>query len=359
MYARTLNLHKKWKDGMSTRKEVAELAGVSEATVSRVLNGVGPIKESTRKRVMEAAGKLGYQLNAVASSFARRRSGNLGVILPHVPKVHLFSTYYFSEILSGIGEAVHTRGYGLLLLFRNPAETYDYVSLFRTLRIDAGIILGASSLPSEVEGIRQAAAENLPCCVMDQHFDDIRIGTVAADHVEGACRAVRHLISKGFRRIGFLNGSPQYSNSADRLIGYRKALTAAGLPWDESLLYSGNYSWTSGNAAAAAVHADLDRLDALFVANDRMAIGLMKGLRDRGCTLPDDLPVVAYDDSDGARMNEPPLTTIRVPFYDMGKLAADRLLDRLAAPAADTEQVFSDLLEPGLVVRKSCGKESG
>ena len=343
---------------MATRKEVAELAGVSEATVSRVLNGVGPFKESTRIRVTEAAERLGYQPSVVASSFARGRSGNLGVILPHVPKVHLFSTYYFSEILSGIGQAVHEKGYGLLLLFRNPAEEYDYLSLYRTLRVDACIVLGASSLPSEKAGIRQIASAGLPCCVMDQHFADIRIGTVAADHVRGAYLAVRHLIGRGHRRIGFLNGSPQYSNSSDRLSGYRAALAEKGIEADASLLYSGNYSWTSGNAAAEPIYADLaaGRLDALFVANDRMAIGLMKGLRDRGCTLPVDLPIVAYDDSDAARLSEPSLTTVHVPFFEMGRLAAERLLEQLAA--ADQLGVGAPIageVEPRLVVRQSCG----
>jgi LacI family transcriptional regulator len=339
---------------MTTRKEVAEWAGVSEATVSRVLNGVGPIKESTRKRVLEAAERLGYHLNAVASSFARGKSGNLGVVLPHMPKVHLFSTYYFSEILSGIGEAVHRRGYGLLLLFRNPTEVYDYVSLYRTLRIDASIILGASSLPTEAEGIRRLADERLPCCVMDQQFKDIRIGTVAADHVEGAYRAVRHLLDQGFLRIGFLNGSPQYSNSSDRTAGYRKALAEANVPFDESILYEGNYSRKSGYEAAAFVYNDLVKLDALFVANDRMAIGLIQGLRERHCSLPEDLPIVGYDDSDAARFTEPPLTTVQVPFYEMGRLAAERLLDRLSSVEGDNE-VFLDTLQPKLILRKSSG----
>jgi LacI family transcriptional regulator len=343
---------------MTTRKEVAQLAGVSEATVSRVLNGVGPMKESTRDKVLEAADRLGYHLNAVASSFARGRSGNLGVVMPHVPKVHLFSTYYFSEILSGIGEAVHRRGYGLLLLLRRPAEVYDYVSLYRTQRIDASIILGASSLATEAEGIRRLAEENLPCCVMDQHFADIRIGTVSADHVEGAYSAVRHLLERGCRRIGFLNGSPQYSNSSDRDAGYRKAMAEAGIGCDTSLLYEGNYSRKSGYAAAAAIHADLDRLDALFVANDRMAIGLMQGLRELGCSLPEDLRIVGYDDSDAAGFIEPPLTTVHVPFYEMGRIAAERLLDRLTGGNEDNETVISDTLKPRLVVRKSCGTGS-
>lgn len=344
---------------MTTRKEVAQLAGVSEATVSRVLNGVGPMKESTRRRVMEAADRLGYQLNSVASSFARGRSGNLGVVLPHVPKVHLFSTYYFSELLSGIGEAVHERGFGLLLLFRNPSEPYDYVSLYRTQRVDASIVLGASSLETEMESIRRAAEERLPCCIMDQHFSGFRTDAVAADHVEGAYAAVRHLLDRGYRRIGFLNGSPQYSNSADRLAGYRRALDESGLVADASLLYAGNYSFTSGIANSESVHADLKagRIDALFVANDRMAIGLMKGLRDRGCRLPDDLAIVAYDDSDAARMSEPPLTTVHVPFYEMGRLAASRLLDRLASGGEEAKAI-DDVLQPRLVVRKSCGTDS-
>lgn len=338
---------------MSTRKEVARQAGVSEATVSRVLNGVTPMKESTRKRVLEAAERLGYHLNAVASSFARGRSGNLGVVMTHMPKVHLVSTYYFSEILSGIGEAVHAKGYGLLLLFRNPAETYDYVSLFRTQRADAAIILGSTSLPADLESIRSVAADQLPCCVIDQRYDGIGISTVGANHVEGAYRAVRHLLDKGYRRIGFLNGSPQFSNSADRMTGYRKALTEAGIPMDDSLLYAGNYSRKSGYMAASSVFADLGKLDAMFVANDRMAVGLMQGLRERGCELPRDLPIVGYDDSDIASMTEPLLTTMHTPFYEMGRLAAERLLTTLSSENGKYE-TFLEMLEPTLVVRKSC-----
>ncbi|MFC5699665.1 LacI family DNA-binding transcriptional regulator [Cohnella faecalis] len=341
---------------MATRKEVAELAGVSEATVSRVLNGVGPMKESTRKRVLEAADQLKYQLNAVASSFARGRSGNIGVVLPHVPKVSLFSTYYFSELLSGIGEATRARGYGLLLLFRDPGEPYDYSSLFRTQRIDACIVLGASSFPAETSSIVKLGEEGFPFVVMDQRIDDPRVSVVAADHAEGSRLAVKHFVDKGFRSIGFLNGSPQYSNSSDRLSGYRKALEESGIPYDESILYEGNYSRKSGYVAAAKVHADLSRLDALFVANDRMAVGLIQGLRERGVRLPEDLPIVGYDNSDAAAMTEPPLTTVKVPFYEMGKLAADKLFDRIEGEESGEPSAIRELLHTELIVRRSSGQ---
>jgi len=339
---------------LTNRKEVAKLAGVSEATVSRVLNGIGPMKESTRQRVMEAAKKLNYELNAVASSFARGKSGNLGVVLPHVPKVHLFSTYYFSELLSGIGEAVRSKNYGLLLLFRDPAEVYDYASLFRTQRVDACIILGASSKDSELQGINRLAEERLPFCVMDQRFDNPLVSIVAADHEQGSYDAVKHLIGKGYRKIGFLNGSPQYSNSWDRLSGYRRALQETGIVLDESIVYEGNYSRTSGLQAANLVYRDLDKLEAIFVSNDRMAIGLMQGLREKGCQLPADLKVVAYDDSDAASLTEPPLSTVKVPFYEMGSLAAEHLLIRLV-DKSDATPIINEKLQTELIIRKSSG----
>lgn len=338
---------------VSNRKKVAELAGVSEATVSRVLNGIGPMKESTRQRVLAAAKELNYELNAIASSFARGRSCNLGVVLPHVPKVHLFSTYYFSEILSGIGEAVRAKDYGLLLLFRDPNGTYDYASLFRTQRIDACIVLGASAIATERESISRMAGKQLPFCVMDQHFDGLDVSMVQTDHVQGSYAAVKHLLAQGHKRIGFLNGSPQYSNSVDRLTGYRQALEEAGIAFNESIVYRGNYSRKSGFLAAEAVYSSLAMLDALFVANDRMAIGLMQGMRELGCKFPEDLPIVGYDDSDAASMTEPPLTTVRVPFYEMGRLAAERLLDRLSDPESETA-TFNELLQTELIVRKSC-----
>lgn len=319
---------------MASRREVAELAGVSEATVSRVMNGVGPIKEETRRRVTEAAAKLGYQLNALASGFAKGRSGNIGVVLPHVPKVRMFSTYYFSEILSGIGDALHRAGFGLLLLYRNPQEAYDYVSLYRTRRVDACLILGASGLPEERAAVDALATAGLPACLVDQRYADSAIPFVGADHCTGAYRATRYMLEAGCRRLGFLNGSPHYSNSADRYEGYAAALADAGLAPDPALQFEGNYSRTSGYEAAGRIADRLDRLDGLLCANDRMAIGAIQGLRERGIAVPGRLPIVGYDNADASSLTDPPLTTVEVPFYEMGKLAADTVLALLSGDAA-------------------------
>ncbi|THF79878.1 LacI family DNA-binding transcriptional regulator [Cohnella fermenti] len=322
---------------MASRKEVAALAGVSEATVSRVMNNVGPIKEQTRRKVLEAAERLGYHLNAIASSFAKGRSGNVGVVLPHVPKVRLFSTFYFSEILSGIGEAVQEAGMGLLLLYREPGMEYDYLSLFRTSRIDACLVLGATSLPQEERSITRMAEAEVPFYVVDQRYEDRRIPSVLADHELGSYLAAKHLLDQGLRRIGFLNGTDYYSNSRDRLSGYRRALQEAGIAFDETLLFEGNYSRKSGIEAAAAVLRSLDRLDAVACSNDRMAIGLIQGIKEAGIAVPGRLPVIGYDDSDAAAFIDPPLSTVRVPFYEMGRLAAEQVMQELARESAEGE----------------------
>ncbi len=297
--------------------------------MSRVLNNVGPMKDETRERVLQAAAELGYVPNALAQQFARRRSGNIGVILPFVPKVHLFSTYYFSEILSGIGETAKRCGYDLLLIFREPDGARDYAKLFRTHKIDACIVLGSENVPEERSALAELKAGGYPFCLVNQRYDDERYETVDADHFAGSKAAVRHLLEQGKLRVAFVNGPEQYSNSADRLEGYRAALADAGISCEEELVYVGNYSRKSGQELAEPIARRIrgGGIDAVFCANDRMAFGLMQGLRERGLEPGEHYALVGYDDSDGSRIISPRLSTVAVPFYEMGSLAAAKLLD--------------------------------
>ncbi|WP_243633217.1 LacI family DNA-binding transcriptional regulator [Paenibacillus xerothermodurans] len=333
---------------------MAQLAGVSEATVSRVFNGIGPMKEDTRQRVLAAANALNYHPNAIAQSFARRRSGNLGVVLPYVPKVHLFSTYYFSEVLSGIGSAVREKGYDLLLIFREQNDSGDYNDIFRSQKVDGCVILGATDTPRDRRQLKQLEEAGHPFCLVNQHFAGERFNEVDADHAGGSYQAVKHLLKKGYTRIAFLNGSPEFSNSADRKRGYTQAMSEVGIDPQrlQQLYYEGNYSRTSGQRAAAAMHRQLSEIDAVFAANDRMAIGLMQGLRELGFIAGRDLAIVGYDDSDAARVTDPPLTTVAVPFYEMGRLAAEHLLNQIIDDAEPGG--FRIKLDTQLVIRDSC-----
>lgn len=327
---------------------------MSEATVSRVLNNVGPIKEETKERVLAAALKLGYTPSSLAQSFARRRSGNLGVVMPYLPKARLFSTYYFSEILSGIGSKAREEGYDLLMLFRNAEEPMDYSGLFKMRKIDACIVLGAKEEPGELASLRRLKEENHPFCLINQHFAGEAFHEVDADHVEGSWQAAKHLLEQGFTRIAFLNGPESYSNSRDRLTGYARALAEVNLSVDSSLLFEGNFSRKSGIIAAQEMLPLLDEIDAIMVANDRMAIGLQQGLQELG--IPRDrLPaIVGYDDSEAAELTTPALSSVRVPFYELGELAAAQIIELLGNNLADIPAPAVQIKLPTeLVIRAS------
>ncbi|WP_440109116.1 LacI family DNA-binding transcriptional regulator [Paenibacillus sp. QZ-Y1] len=345
---------------MASRKEVADLAGVSEATVSRVLNGVGPIKEETRRKVIEASEQLGYVPSALARSFARSKSGNMGVVLPYVPKAHLFSAYFFSEMLSGIGNKARDSGMDLLVMFRTPGEVMSYTDLFRRQKVDACIILGAREDDGERAAIQQLHQEGHPYCVMNQHFAGESFMEVDADHVEGSRLAIHHLTEQGYRNIAFLNGPDSYSNSQERLQGVQIGLKEAGMSTQPSLVLEGNYSRRSGMEAAGIIAARLGEIDAVFAANDRMAIGVMQGLRERGISVQDFPAFVGYDDSDAAEMAVPPLSSVRVPFYEMGELAASKLIHGslgITPPPGESghtsETSVRQLLPTELVIRAS------
>ena len=349
---------------MASRKEVADLAGVSEATVSRVLNGVGPIKEETRRKVIEASEQLGYVPSALARSFARSKSGNLGVVLPYVPKAHLFSAYFFSEMLSGIGSKARDSGMDLLVMFRTPGEVMNYTDLFRRQKVDACIILGARDDHGELKALQQLQQEGHPFCIMNQHYAGESFMEVDADHVEGSRLAIRHLTDQGYRNIAFLNGPDSYSNSQERLQGVQIGLKEAEMNVDSSLLLEGNYSRRSGVEAAATIAARLNEIDAVFAANDRMAIGVMHGLRERGIKVQDFPAFVGYDDSDAAEMAVPPLSSVRVPFFEMGELAASKLIHeslRATASTASSGVTFDtarQLLPTELIIRASSIRNS-
>lgn len=338
---------------ITTRKDVAKLAGVSEATVSRVFNNIGPLREHTRRKVLEAAEQLSYTPNALAQSLVRRKSGNIGVVLPLLPKIHLFSSYYFSEILSGIGQTASERGYDTLLLYDRPDDAPNYLRYFHTRKVDALILLGRRDTPHDRAAIAALAEQRLPVCVIGQRYEQLAVNTVDADHVDGSRALVGHLIGLGRRRVAFINGPMHYSNSADRLLGYKLALEQHGIAYDPSLVLEGNFSRKSGYGLAHAIARMAGRIDAVFAANDRMAVGLIRGLQSIGGLPPDAaLTIAGYDNSELAQLGDPPLTSVEVPLFRMGQLAADKLIDQVLGAEDDAEQEpFHERLPTRLVVR--------
>lgn len=333
------------------RRDVAKLAGVSEATVSRVMNNMGPIKETTKQKVLEAAAQLGYEVNAIASQLAKQKSGNLGVVLPRMPKVHLFSTYYFSEILSGIAEIAQTYEQEVLLIFKNPEEPLDYRKWFRSKKIDSCIILGAQEHDYETVALQQLKDANYPFCLVNQRYDEFNFLSVDGDHYEGSKLAVNHLLENGQEPVILVNGPLIYSNSKDRYRGYIDALKEAHINVKENWIFEGNYSRKSGYQLSVSI-AELmeqENIRNIFASNDRMAFGIMEGLTLQGLEAGRDYRIIGYDDSDGSRIVTPKLSSIAVPFYDIGKQAANLLLN---SSLSSSEQE-SMVLPVELVIRQS------
>ena len=222
-------------------------------------------------------------------------------------------------------------------------------------KIDGCMILGAKDEPEELQALRQLKAEGHPFCLINQHFEGEGFFEVDADHEEGSWQAVKHLVQRGYRRIAFMNGPTEYSNSRDRLKGYERALKEEGLLLEPSIQFMGNFSRRSGIQAAAQMAPVLDRIDAIFAANDRMAIGLQQGFREQGIPASHIPAIVGYDDSDAAELTMPALSSVRVPFYQLGEMAASHVLRMMENEAAGLSlpEVSSIKLPTELVVRAS------
>lgn len=334
---------------MADRNEVARLAGVSGATVSRVYNRPETVSRKTRERVLEAASKLDYHPNVTAGNFVRGITGNVGVVMPYIPGVHIFSPHYFSELLSGIGEVVVQEGRGLMLFFYNPEEDSEegFDKYFFDGRVDGCILLGTRRNDKALNRLYEKGRK---FCLVNNYTDNKNISYVDADNVKGSWQAVKHLIGLGHRKIAFLNGPMDFINSLDRLKGYEKALKEHGIKVPGEYRMEGNYGFKSGRTAGLKILKMKIKPTAVFVSNDRMAAGLLSCLMEKGISVPGDISLVGYDDADIATLVQPVLTTVKVPFFDMGRICAGRFLEVLKGE----RDSFGTYVDTELAVRDSC-----
>jgi DNA-binding LacI/PurR family transcriptional regulator len=338
---------------LTTIYDVAEHAGVSIATVSKVLSGRLYVSTKTRERVLSSVRALNYVPNAAARSLAGERTNIIGVVLAYAPH-DLFADPNLLQGLYGIDAEITERACTLLLSCARSAD--DRLSAFRHLlsgyRADGVIVEGSLG----EEGIALLAASEYPCVVMG--YSQLELPSVHPDDYEGARLMTAHLLQLGHRRIGVITGPV----SADlvlkqRLGGYRDVLQEAGLAFDEALVAFGTWRADSGYEGAAKL-MDLDPPpSAIFCFNDRMAFGAIRWLREHGCSVPQEVSVAGFDDIESARQFTPPLTTVHQRPAEIGRCAARMLFDLIDGSGAPAETV---VLPVELVVRRSTaplGKE--
>ncbi|MGC8875341.1 MAG: LacI family DNA-binding transcriptional regulator [Chloroflexia bacterium] len=332
-----------------TLEQVAQLAGVSRSTVSRVINNHPNVRPEVRERVWKAIRECGYRPHAVARSLVTRRTGILGVVIPE-SLTTLFTDPFFPLLLRGATEVCNLHKHQLmLLLFNDPAgEEEMYQRVLRNGYID-GVIVASATINDPLVGLM--ARDGIPFVFVGRPLDP-SIPSVDVDNLGGARTAVEHLLRLGHRRIATIAGPANMTSAQDRLEGYRQALEAHRIPVDESLIVHGDYTEDGGMLA-------MQRLlpaspTAVFAASDIMAIGALKFLRQVNLRVPEDIALVGFDDIPAASAVEPRLTTVRQPIAQLGGLAVETLIGLLQGPRA-RPSVQRIVLPTELVVRESCG----
>jgi LacI family repressor for deo operon, udp, cdd, tsx, nupC, and nupG len=307
--------------------DIARLAGVSVATVSRALTGSPLVTAETRERVEAAVRRTGYAVNPMARGLRRQEARQIVVLVPDI------GNPFFSEVLLGIEEAAAALGFSMLVgnTARDPAREDRHAAQLVTGAAD-GMILLNGRLPPCLQRDRSLHGQNLlgRIVAVSETIPGAGVPVVEIDNPGAAAAAVAHLAGRGHRRIAHIAGPDRNILTGQRLAGYRAGLAAAGLRDDPGLVGQGDFTIPSGEAAMAALLRQADPPTAVFCSNDEMAIGAIRALRATGRDAPADMAVVGFDDIQFAGTYEPPLTTIRQPRRRMGAEAAALLGRRIA-----------------------------
>ncbi|MBN1504492.1 MAG: LacI family DNA-binding transcriptional regulator [Candidatus Eisenbacteria bacterium] len=331
-----------------TIRDIARLSGFSRSTVSLVLNGDPRIKPSTRQKVWAVIQKVGYEPNCMARSLARRRSMITAVVVPKISS-HLFSDYYFSESMSGISDTLSAKGYRMIIemVTDNFLKDGMHLRLFRECQIDGMLLVG--TLDTD-EYVGEVLSSGYTAVLVNSWRPGC--SCVVADNMGGAASVMRHLSALGHKRIGFIGGLNSTTVGLQRDEGYRRGLLECGLPEATGLVEYGDFSEQSGYEAAKKLLSKKNRPTAVFACNDMMAVGCINCARDMGIAVPDDLAVVGADDIALASYFQPRLTTLHQPMYEVGCLATQVLLDKLAGVG---EWPVKKVVLTQLVIRDSSG----
>lgn len=330
---------------MPTIKDVALEAGVSIASVSKVVNDANYGSMKTRMRVMAAIEKLGYQPSSIARSMVMGRTNIIALVIPDI------RNQFFTSLARGVEDVASKYEYRVMLC--NTDEDTDkqrgYVDTFRSKIVDGFIISVASERDKCLGRVNR---QSLPFVLIDRLCKGVSADAVIVDNKDGAFKAVSHLLQLGHRRIGLIGGKSDTLTGRERLRGYREAYRTLGMECDREIVKDGGFTIEGGYRATKALLDLKNCPTALFIANNAMTIGSLKALAEAKVKIPDEMSVIGFDDSDWAEFFAPPLTVVRQPTYSMGTLAGEILFQRILGEGPrDWQEV---VLRPELIIRSSC-----
>jgi len=328
-------------------RDVAKKSGFSITTVSFVLNNkTVSIPQQTKDKIYEAVRELRYRPNQLAVSLTTKKTKVLGLIIPDN------SNLFFAELSKAIEITAREEGYSLIYgnSNNNPKTDLEYMHVFTDHQVDGIIFTKSTSPPLEEdeESLAFISKSATPIIAVDRMIPGSNVPSVMLNHLKGGQLATRHLIESGHRRIGCFTGPLELASSMERLKGYRSALAEAGIEYDDTLLFEGNYQL--GREEEALEYLLQRGVSAIFSFNDIMAFGLYREAQRRHLSIPRDISIVGFDDIPFCSILLPGLTTIRQPIADMGKCAVKVLLDRINGAEQPNE---NHLFEPQLILRES------
>jgi DNA-binding LacI/PurR family transcriptional regulator len=324
-------------------EEVANLAGVSPTTVSRVINKIPTVKEPNRIRVEEAIRKLKFKPNVIAQRLAKGRSDVIALIIPRYEGI--FFSFYANQIIRGVGVAAETRKLDLLLHLTKEKDSIDTASLGGVLFAD--VIANREELKSVLDS-------GTPCVVMNNRVNDFDVDCVSIDNKNGAVQAVDYLIGLGHRDIAHITGDLLTQAADDRLEGYKAALRKREIQIKEEYIRRGDYSRPSARKEMTALLKLEQRPTAVFASSDDMAQEVISVILESGLNVPGDISVIGFDDNPICLYGSVGLTTIRQPLIDMAAKATGLLHKKMSAKT--TKSSAKIVLPTELVIRDSCRK---
>lgn len=313
-------------------EDVAERAGVSTATVSRVLSGKPYVSAALRERVLMAARELDYRPSRVARSLREQRSRIIGLIISDIQNP------FFTAIVRAVEDSAHASGHAVFLCNTDEDEAKEtlYIDLMLAEHV-AGVIL--SSTTGRNPAYNHLIGAGIPVVAIDRRVYNVPLDTVLVDNVDATRRAVEHLIAQGHRRIGAIIGHLSSSTGEERLRGYTDALMAHDIPVSDALIRIGTPRSPVGFAAMNELLALPEPPTAVFTGNNLLTAGALRALFDAGLRVPEDIAVAAFDDMEWAIFIQPALTMVAQPTYEIGRVAVELLQKRLEAPLRPPEEV--------------------
>jgi LacI family transcriptional regulator len=333
---------------MATIKDVAALAGISYTTVSHVVNKTRPVSEEVRIKVEAAIKTLDYVPSAVARSLKAKTTATIGLLVPNSLNP------YFAELARGIEDYCERNGYCVILCNSddNPDKQRSYLRVLLEKRIDGLIVASAGGDAGLAEGL---TGVRTPMVIVDRGLEGVNVDLVRIDHEYGAYLATRHLLELGHRDIAMIGGPAGTSVAQMRLAGYRRALQEAGVEENRERMLESDFTSTGGYNAAAIL-LEKSPPSAIFAGNDMIGIGVLRAAAERNVRVPSELSVIGFDDIQMSRYVYPALTTVGQSILQLGEMAAEVLLRRIATPHMATEQ---RIVTPSIVLRESTAPLAG